>query len=106
MSSCIGKLVVAAIMISTLFVVALSTLAVAAQPGDTSGTFRPGDLTTSKDIGAQGKPEGLSGPGARAPLLPALDSCYMSCRTTESGIMKYLCSLGCGYSTDFPPMIP
>ena len=106
MSTCINRLMIPRIIIWALLVAALSTFAMAFQPSDTSTAYKPGDVTGPKDTGAMGKPGGLARPGVGAPLAVPLDQCYASCRTEESGITRYLCSVGCGYSTEFPPLQP
>jgi len=106
MSMSIGRLVIPAIIISAFLVAASATFTMALQQGDTSGAYRPGDLTGSKGIGASGTPEGVAEPGAGTELGPAQDQCYRSCKTDTSGIMKSLCSLGCGYLAGPPPIMP
>ena len=106
MSTCINRLVIPGIIISALLVAALSIFAMAVQPSDTPSAYKPGDLTGPKDTGAVGKSGDLARPGVGAPLAVPLDQCYASCMTEESGLMRYFCSVGCGFWTGFRPLQP
>ena len=106
MSMSIGRLVIPAIIISAFLVAASATYTMALQQGDTSDAYRPGDLAGPEGMGASGAPEGVVEPGADTELGPAQDQCYRSCRTDTSGIMRSLCSLGCGYLAGPPPIMP
>ena len=106
MSMSIGRLVIPVIIISAFLVAASATFTMALQQGDTSGAYRQGDLTGPEGMGSSGSPEGVAESGADTELGPTQDQCYRSCSADTSGIMRSLCSLGCGYLAGPPPIMP
>ncbi len=102
----IGRFVILAIAITALLGATSNISAVAFQQGDNSSSYKSGDITGSNNMGKSGNREGVTAPGADTSAIPSQNKCYVSCSADESGIVRTLCALGCGYVTEPTPMTP